>query len=297
MKQVLIICGPTAAGKTRLAFKLAKHFKGVLISADSRQVYRGMDIGTGKDRPRDNSRILGYDLVKPDQEFSLAHFVKFARQAIQTISAEGKLAIVVGGTGLYLRGLTEDLTTVNIPPDLRLRRRLEKKTLSQLQAQLKKLNLERWQAMTQSDRANPRRLIRAIEISLQGLSPKVSPLELDVLWIGLTAPLKYLDRLIETRVKQRVQAGAQKELARLLAQGYSWDLPAFSALGYRQWRPFFSGQASLAAVVKAWQRAEKQYARRQLTWFRKNRQIHWFDVSGNYYPQVVKLIRTWYTKF
>ncbi len=169
MIKILIVCGPTATGKTQLAANLAKKFNGELISADSRQVYRGMDVVTGKDWPKDTT-IYGYDLVRPDENFSVAHFVTHARTLINQIIKRKKLPIVVGGTGLYINSLVNPPETLSVNPDWQLRKRLETKSTRQLQDQLKKLNPQRWRQMNHSDQLNPRRLIRAIEVgqSLQG---------------------------------------------------------------------------------------------------------------------------------
>ncbi|MBI5356461.1 hypothetical protein HZB78_02510 [Candidatus Collierbacteria bacterium] len=176
MNKILIISGPTAAGKTQLAFRLAKQFDGELISADSRQVYRGMDIGTGKEFPvqvkTQNSKlkIFGYDLVNPDEEWSAAHFVKLADKLIPEIQSRGRLPIIVGGTGLYIANLLNPPETLNIPPDRKLRAELEKPAVAELQDRLKKINQKRFEKMNESDRSNPRRLIRAIEICSVDLS-------------------------------------------------------------------------------------------------------------------------------
>ena len=178
MRKLLIISGPTATGKTKLALKLAKLFGGELISADSRQVYKGMDIGTGKDRGTENRKqktenrihIWGYDLVAPNEEWSAAHFVKLANKLIPKILKRDKLPIVVGGTGLYIKDLLRPPETLFISPNKKLRRLLEKLTLPQLQNKLRRINSRRFNIMNQSDRQNPRRLIRALEIGI--LSPK-----------------------------------------------------------------------------------------------------------------------------
>lgn len=276
MKKILIICGPTATGKTKLAAKLAKKFHAEIISADSRQVYIGMDIVTGKDKPK-GVKIYGLDLVKPDEEFSVTHFVKYTCALINQIS----FPIIVGGTGLYLDALINPPETLTIPPDWELRKILEKLSIKELQHQLKKLDLPRWQSMNHSDQLNPRRLIRAIEVNLQGTSLKVSSrmfLNGDFLWIGLTADKNILDQRIAKRVKERVKAGAIKEWQQLRQQ-YPADLPSMSSIGYRQ-----------LPDVAAWITAEQQYSRRQLTWFKKNKQIHWNPAD------VAKLMQTWYTK-
>lgn len=262
--KLLIICGPTATGKTDLAAKLAKEFSGEIISADSRQVYKGMDIVTGKDKPR-GVKIWGYDLVKPDEEFSVAHFVKLANEQIKKIAGRGHLPIVVGGTGFWLDALVSPPPTIDVKPNWKLRKRLEKFSAKQLLNQLKKIDLGRAASMNQSDRNNPRRLIRAIEVAKSGKRGGKA-VGYEAIWIGLKATLKVLDRRIEERVKKRVKAGAVKEWERLKSK-FNQDLPSMSAIGYRE----------LPDIGK-WVRAEKQYARRQLTWFRKNKAIKWYTI-------------------
>lgn len=281
MKKILIICGPTATGKTKLAASLAKKFSGEIISADSRQVYKGMDIVTGKDRPK-GVKIHGLDLVKPDEEFSVAHFVKYAHSLINQI----RFPIIVGGTGLYLDSLINSPKTLSIKPNWELRKKLEQRSAKQLQSMLKKLDLARFQHMNHSDQFNPRRLIRAIEVNLQGQSLQVPNLqaEYDVFWLGLTADNTTLAERIEARVKQRVKAGAVKEWQQLKNK-YPSNLPSMSAIGYRQ-----------LPDIAAWIKAEQQYSRRQLTWFQANPDIHWLDIAKPFPNKVAKLIKAWYNK-
>jgi len=284
MKKVLIICGPTATGKTKLAVTLAKKFSGEIISADSRQVYQGMDIVTGKDKPK-GVKIHGLDLVKPDEEFSVAHFVKYAHSLINQI----RFPIIVGGTGLYLDSLINPPKTLSVKPNWELRKKLEIKSIRELQNQLKKLDPHRWRSMNRSDQQNPRRLIRAIEVNLQGQSLQL-PSErtdlnkFDVLWIGLTAKKEILDQLIVKRVKARVKAGAVKEWQKLKIK-YKQNLPSMSGIGYRE-----------LPDINRWIKAEQQYSRRQLTWFKKNANIHWFDITQAFQFPVVNLVKAWYTK-
>jgi len=307
--QFLIICGPTATGKTNLGIRLAKQFNGEIISADSRQVYKGLDIGTGKDLPVNAKislsgyyiingiKLWGYDLVKPNQDFSLAHFIDFTIPLIKTLQQQKILPVIVGGTGLYLKALTQTLDTINIKVDKRLRQKLNSYSVSKLQQLLKKLKAQKFNSMNRSDQHNPRRLIRAIEVaksSYQGPSLKVEPA--DTLWLGLKASLYVLDKRIASRVDQRLKLGAKQEVRRLINQGYSWDLPAMSAMGYKEFRPFFQDQASLTQVSNDWIKAEKKYLRRQLTWFKKVDSIHWFDITKKTYSyQVETKVKAWYT--
>ena len=285
MNKVLIVCGPTATGKTALAAFLARKFSGQLISADSRQVYKGMDIVTGKDRPA-GVIIHGLDLVQPNQDFSVAHFIEFARPLIKKLHHRNQLPIIVGGTGLYLKALTQPIDTINIKPNIKLRGQLAKLSLIKLQSKLKKTNINRFNQMNYSDQHNPRRLIRAIEVATSN-SPQGSALQVtyNSLWIGLTAPKKTLDQRIKIRVNKRIKAGAIQEFNRLRKK-YKKTLPSMSAIGYAQ-----------LSNIKAWVIAEQQYARRQLIWFNKFSQINWFDVSQPKFDQpVVNLIHSWYTK-
>ncbi len=284
MKKILIICGPTVTGKTKLAAKLAKKFSGEIISADSRQVYRGMDIVTGKDKPK-GVKIYGLDLVSPDEEFSVAHFVKYARALIN----KTRFPIIVGGTGLYIDSLINPPKTLSVKPNWQLRKKLEKKSISQLQKQLQKLDLTRWRSMNHSDQLNSRRLIRAIEVAKFPQGPafpseRTDLNKYDVLWLGLTADKKTLDERIQTRVRQRIEAGAVKEWQRLKKK-YPSSLPSMSAIGYAQ-----------LPDIAAWIKAEQQYSRRQLTWFKANPDIYWVDITKPFPNKVAKLIKAWYTK-
>ena len=262
MNKVLIICGPTATGKTKLALELAKKFNGELINADSRQVYVGLDALTGKDRSVEIPIWL-YDVA--DKEFSVAHFVHLAREAIETIQSRGKLAIVVGGTGFYLRALTESIDTLSIPPNWKLRRQLETLSVEELQ---KRVDRKRLEKMNDSDRKNPRRLIRAIEVA--GRPGKAAQPTYDAVWIGLTAPLPVLKQRIEERIKERFDK-ATREIKD--------DLPTI--LGLNIVRKFIGGEIGKEEAIAKWTQLEYQYAKRQMTWFRKQKQIAWYTIPDD----------------
>lgn len=267
MNKLLVICGPTATGKTALAAKLAQKFNGELVSADSRQIYRGMDICTGKDRP--DVPIWLYDVVAPDEEFSVHYWVRLASAAIVDIAKRNKLPIVVGGTGLYIHALLHPFDTIDIPPDKALRKKLQTLSIGDLQKMVKRSD------MNDSDWHNPRRLIRKIEIarsqpkSLQRESLKA----FDYLMIGLTAPLPTLYKRIDERFEQRLRQGMKEEIEILLKK-YGRGFPSMSAIGLN----------------------EHGYARRQLTWFKKQKGIQWFDVTDRQMPdKVVARVGAWYT--
>jgi len=326
MRKLLTICGPTATGKTALGIRLAKRFAGEIISADSRQVYRGMDIGTGKDLPAkakfqvSNSELkklgLGYylfdqipvwllDVVRPDQEFSVAQYVKLARLVIADLWRRGKLPILVGGTGFYLQAVIDGLGSLGIEPDWELRKKLSRWGVEQLREKLRRLDPARLQGMNESDRQNPRRLIRAIEIGLRKKKGKVDHqdhgLKLkrsEILLIGLKAPTQELYQRIDRRVKERVRQGIEKEIQKLLNAGYTWSSSVLgTTIGYQEWRPFFEGQASREEVIKRWQFAEHAYARRQMTWFKRDPRINWFEITQTgFEKEIVKKIKAWYDK-
>ncbi|OGG14406.1 tRNA (adenosine(37)-N6)-dimethylallyltransferase MiaA [Candidatus Gottesmanbacteria bacterium RIFCSPHIGHO2_01_FULL_46_14] len=262
MKPILIICGPTGTGKTKLALKLAKKFNGELINADSRQVYRGLDAITGKDRSEEIPIWL-YDVVDTDQEFSVAQFVRLARSAINDIQKRGKLPIVVGGTGFYLRALTQSIDTISIPPNRILRKQLAVLPIEELQ---KRVSIHRLEKMNNSDRKNPRRLIRAIEVA--GTTSPQTVTKYDALWIGLTMPLPALKK----RITERIESRWNKALGEV-----GEDLPPI--LGAGPLLAFKHGEISKDEAILKWAVAEYQYAKRQLTWFRKQNGIAWYTIS------------------
>jgi len=278
MNKLLIVCGPTATGKTALAVQLAKRYNGELVSADSRQVYRGMDIGTGKDLSKkfkfqisnfkfsfknkkysipkysiDGVFLWMVDVVNPDEEFSVAHYHYLATHIIEDIQKRGKLPIVVGGTGLYIQSLLSPLETSHIPPNKELRKRLQVLPVTELQERLKKDDIAAWDQMNQSDRQNSRRLMRKIEIaefychresSFAGQGDLYSDYKnykdySSLLLVGLTAPYPVLYKQIDERVEKRVKEGIIKEITSLLGKGYSWNLPSMNTFGYKEWKDYF----------------------------------------------------------
>lgn len=293
MQKILIVCGPTATGKTALAATVAKTLSGELISADSRQVYRGMDIGTGKDRPA-GVQVWLYDVVNPDEDFSVSQYAGLATQAIVEIEKRGKLPIVVGGTGLYIQSLIHPIETASIPPNKALRDELNALSLVDLQQRLEKEDPKTWEALNNSDRNNPRRLIRKIEIASSRLVIPASEPEskhYDVLMVGLTAPNEAFYTRIDARVEERVKQGVEQEIQTLLAAGYSWDLPSMNTLGYKEFKNGFTPEA-----IQTWKYDEHAYARRQKTWFAKQQGIHWYDITSEDWQQnVIDDVGTWYT--
>lgn len=299
-QKILVLCGPTATGKTALGIKFAKKYNGEIISADSRQVYKGMDIGTGKDFQifkTNNVKVWLYDVVQPDYQFSVADYVKCANLAIDDIYKRGKLPIIVGGTGLYLKGLIDGIGTMGVPPDWKLRKKLSNCSIVQLLDLLKKLDLKKLESMNHSDRNNPRRLIRAIELAgsnnlLQHAS--VLKQKTEVLWLGLTASFDELYKRIDQRVEKRIKNGMELEVKELLAKGYNFTNSVLgTTMGYKQ---SFSLNKDFPDTQK-WKFAEHAYARRQMTWFKKNKRINWFNINNkNFVSEIVKLVDGWYNK-
>ncbi len=315
MKKLLVICGPTATGKTFLAVRLAKRFKGEIISADSRQVYKGMDIGTGKDLTEgaelkvqnekspgyyavNGTKIWGYDITDPKKGFSVGQYIKIARVVIDNIWAWRKLPILVGGTGLYIKGAVDGIPTAGVKPNLNLRKSLEGKTTEELFEILATSDAVKAASLNSSDRKNPRRLIRAIEVALQNSKTGSSKLDADVLFIGLSVPRKILNERIDQRVEQRIKSGMEKEIKALLAGGVKWGSQAMDALGYKQWEEYFKkpGKDLIKEIVETWKKEEHKYAKRQMTWFKKEKRINWFDITDlNFEKSVESLVNKWYS--
>lgn len=338
MNKLLIVCGPTATGKTKLALHLASRFDGELISADSRQIYKYMDIGTGKDFPKnskpkalnlkikfknktyilpayeiDGVSLWMYDVVEPDEEFSVAHFQYLAGRVIYDIWNRGKLPIMVGGTGLYIKSLIVPLPRVFVPPNKKLREKLEEKSLEELQELVRRNLPDIWNFLNQSDRSNPRRLIRKLETALYDNPTKLShgvilSDKTDIFIVGLKADYHALYKRIDERVETRVNQGIVGEIKKLLGQGYSWDLPAMTGLGYKEWKPLFENRSYWPQetgeinenlknrVIARWKWDEHGYARRQVTWFKKQTDTHWFNATDPKVKQkVATLVARWYT--
>lgn len=276
MNKLLCIVGPTGTGKTALAIKKSLEQPSILVSADSRQVYRGMDIVTGKDHPA-GVEIYGLDIVDPGQNCSVSVWYDAVMPRIEEAWGQGKLPIVVGGTGLYVRSLTEGIATMKVPISQSLRDELSALSIAELQDKLKKLDPVKFTSMNHSDQNNPRRLIRAIEVAK---SPNVSPLpstihDLQSKLIGL----KYSDisiqrnKIIE-RVDLRLQSGAIEETQKLLNIA---SPQALSALGYRSLVRYLKGELSYDAMRGEWVEDELSYVKRQLTWFNKMAGVEWHE--------------------
>ncbi len=281
---LIVILGPTAVGKTALAVELAARYGGEIVSADSRHFYRGMDIGTAKPTPEEQARAPHHlvDIADPDETISLGRYLRLARAAIARLAAQGKLPFLVGGTGQYIRALLEGWQVPEVPPQPELRAALEQVEAEKLWGWLTALDP---QAAAIVDRRNRRRVIRALEVILVSGRPfsaqrRREPPPYRTLLLGLRMERAALYARADRRVEAMFAAGLEAEVRRLVEAGYDWSLPAMSALGYRQFRPYFAGEAGLAEVEAAIKAETRTFIRRQWTWFRPLRGVHWLDATS-----------------
>lgn len=276
---LVVVTGPTASGKSTLALRIAKEFGGEVINADSRQVYRGMDVGTAKVPPAEQENVSHhlFDIVDPDHPFTLQEYQQRAIEIIREVGARGNLPLLVGGTGLYIQAVVDNYRIPSVAPHAALRAQLEKKDAATLFAELVKIDPE---AARTIDRANTRRLIRAIEVALLSslsrsqASQKGEPL-FSVLMLGAEVPRRTLYQRIDERVHQMIEAGLVEEVERLRAKGYDSALSSLSGIGYKELIEYLDGRGTLQEAVRKIQSHTRQFARRQLTWFRKEKRIIW----------------------
>jgi tRNA dimethylallyltransferase len=285
---LILLIGPTAVGKTEIALQLAQLLDGEIISADSRLFYRGMDIGTAKPTRLDQQRVPHHliDIVNPDQTLSLAVFQQMARDAIADVQRRGQLPLLVGGTGQYVRAVTESWRPPEVQPDPRLRAELEKMKDDRggewLHQRLQDLDPA---AAEKIDARNVRRTIRALEVifatgrRFSGQRGQAeSPYHL--MTIGLMRPRPELYARIDARIEAMFSAGLLQEVRGLLAKGYGPDLPAMSAIGYRECVRVIEGQWSLEQAKVQMRRATRVYVRRQANWFKESDpHIRWFNAT------------------
>jgi tRNA dimethylallyltransferase len=297
--KVLVIVGPTAVGKTALAVHLARRVGGEVISADSRQIYRQMDIGTAKATVEEQTMAPHHliDVVDPDQELTLAHYQRLAMEAIAAVWARGRLPMLVGGTGLYVRALLEGWTIPEVPPNEALRdqlyRRAEEEGHEALHAELAEVDPE---AAKRIDARNVRRVIRALEVYRETGMPiselqQKRPPGYQTLIVGLTMPRASLYERVDRRVDEMVAQGLVQEVRELLDRGYDPGLPSMSALGYAEITRHLQGELSLEDAVALIKRNTRRFIRQQYNWFRlSDPTIHWFDVTKPYPRQVEALV-------
>jgi len=284
--KLIIILGPTASGKSSLGIELAKKYNGIIISADSRQVYKGLNIGTAKVTKKERKMVPHFllDVVSPKKYYSAAQFKKEALKIIKKYSQK-KNIFVVGGSPFYIDSLISKKETFNIPPDYALRKRLEKLSLNELNKRLKKLNPKKAKNI---DKNNPRRLIRAIEIAkAKPKSKMLKTPKFKVLKLGLSLPRKKLYQKIDQRVDKRIQQGMIKEVKDLKKKGLSWKRLNAFGLEYRFVSKYLKGEFEKKEMIQKLKYAIHDFVRRQMTWFRKDKTIHWIKNK----KQAQKLIK------
>jgi len=299
MNSLVAIIGPTGIGKSRLAIHLARKYDSEIVSADSRQVYRHMDIGTAKPGQKDQAQVRHHllDIVAPDQDFSLAQYQKLALSAIKDIQKRHKLPVLVGGSGLYVRAVMEVWQLPEAKPDPGLRRRLEKQAVDtgygSLYAELVKIDPA---AAQKIDPHNVRRVIRALEVHHQTgkafanlKEKKGAPYR--TLIVGLTAERKELYRRIDKRVDEMIGQGLVAEVEKLVNMGYDFKLPAMSSIGYKQVAMFLKGEIDLEEAIQKIKYETHRFVRHQYAWFHlDDERIHWFDVAHVQMPEIEALV-------
>jgi len=271
--KLIVILGPTATGKTGLAIKLARQFNGEIISADSRQIYKEMAIGTAKPTKKELKAISHHliDFIGPDKDFNVALYKKRALKAIQSINKKGKIPFLVGGTGLYIKAIIDNFSFPEVPPQKKLRKELEKKEIKELFKIYKKLDAEGAKFI---DKNNKRRLVRAIEVCKATKKPfwqqrqKQEPI-LNVIQIGIKLPKKELEKRISKRTDKMFKLGLEKEVKRL-SKKYSKS-PLLQTIGYREW---FENE-NRKEIKENIKMHTMQFAKRQMTWFKKDKRINW----------------------
>lgn len=280
-RKLLVICGPTATGKSDFAVELALQLNGEVVSADSRQIYRGLDIGSGKVTVEEMRGVPHHllDIADPDEIISVTQYKKIADAAISDIAARGKLPILCGGTGLYISAVVDNRTFPPVPPNQELRTELASLSLEELQARLEELDQERFEEI---DQRNPVRLIRAIEIATALGSVPAEPENeslYDVTMIGLELPKEEQIANIEKRLEARLAIGMIDEVKNLQEKGLSWERLESLGLEYRYIAQYLQEKISFEEmkqfiITKSW-----QFAKRQMMWFKRDKRIQWMNPS------------------
>lgn len=294
MNKLIVILGPTASGKTDLSIKLAKKFNGEVVSADSRQVYKGLDIGSGKITEKEMQGIPHYllDIANPKTRFTVVQYQKLALKAIKKIQKKNKIPFLVGGTGFYIQSIVDAIIIPEVKPDWKLRKKLEKKSNEELFSMLKKLDPRRAESI---DKSNPRRLIRALEITLKTGSP-IPPISrgsratanFEVLEIGVKKSPEELKKLIHNRLIKRLKNNVLiNEVKKLRASGLSWKRLEEFGLEYRFVAQYLQNKIAYQEMIDKIQKESERFVKRQMTWFKRDKRIHWIKN----YKEVEKLIK------
>jgi tRNA dimethylallyltransferase len=293
------VVGPTGIGKSKLALHFPKTIKSEIVSADSRQIYRFMDIGTAKPTREELSLVPHHliNIANPDDNYSLAQYQTSAYRAIKQIHQRNTLPILVGGSGMYVWSVLEGWEIPQVPPDLEFRDYLKKKAAKigndKLYQELVKIDPV---AAKKIDPHNTRRIIRALEVYKVSKTPasrlqhKKEP-AFQTLIIGLTTDRAELYRRIDTRVDKMIKQGLVAEVEKIVDMGYNLNLPAMSGIGYKQIGMFLNGELTLAAAIQKIKFETHRFVRHQYSWFRlSDKRIHWFDIQSEPYSEITKLL-------
>lgn len=290
INKLIVVVGPNASGKSELAVAIAKKFGGQVVSADSRQVYKGMDIGSGKISKKEMKGVAHHllDVASPKSVFTVTRYRKLAAAAIKKIQKAGKIPILCGGTGFYVQAVVDGIIIPEVKPNWKLRQKLEKLSADKLFAILKKIDPNR---AGNIESQNPRRLIRAIEIVKATKKPvpelKKEPLPYKILTLGMKKNEKTLKRLIDRRTQKRLKAGMVAEVKRLRAKRISWQKIESFGMEYRAVAQFLQKKINREKMVEIIKKEDWQYAKRQITWFKKDPRIRWIKTK----PQALALAK------
>ncbi len=295
MDKVLAIVGPTGVGKTKCSVMLAKQFNGEIISADSMQVYQQMDIGTAKVKEEEKEGIVHYlvDDQSYDQPYNVQLFQTRCRKAIQTIQEKGKLPIICGGTGLYLKAALYDYVFEEEKEDLEYTQFLQNKKTEALYQMLKEVDEKSLEKIHPNNR---KRIIRALQIAHTGVNKSEreqrqehKPLY-DVYFLGLTCPRELLHERINQRVDQMFDQGLVQEVESLFSSPETWEYSSFQGIGYKEFKDYFRKKASLEEVKEKIKTNSRRYAKRQYTWFKNQMDVHWFEFNDE---KIIDEIKEW----
>lgn len=284
--KLIVIVGPTASGKTALAINIAKKFNGEIISADSRQIYRSMNIGTAKPTKKELAVVPHHliDIKNPDENYTVAEYKRDAIKTIKKIIKKKKLPILVGGTGLYIKSVTDNFNIPAVAPDQKLRKKLEKEIKKYgLKHTFEKLIKIDPEAAYIVDPNNPRRVIRALEIAIKTKKPfsaqrKTGSLLFNFIEMGVEWPKNTLDNRINKRVDLMIKDGLWEEVKNLVKK-YGPEQQSFEAIGYREVIDYLKKKISLDETISLIRKNTRNYAKRQMTWFRKEKRIHWIKTE------------------
>lgn len=296
LPKLVVILGPTASGKTNVAIKLAKKFNGEIISADSRTIYKWMNIGTAK--PEKDSKKGGYysegirhhliDIIYPYENFTLADFKKRAIRAINDIKGRGKVPLLVGGTGLYIQAIVDNLKIPSVAPDFKLRKELEKESEKRLLQKLKKID----PVSAKNIGENKRKIIRALEVFIKTgekfseISKKEEPI-FECLQLGIMHPRELLYKRIDQRSEVMIKLGLIDEVKKIvnklkkkgLSTRKTWELPSMTGIGYKQIGMFLRKEVDLDEAIRILKRDTRHYAKRQIAWFKRDKKIKWIKTE------------------